>query len=353
MVTCRTDEYRSHIKRAHRITIALVLATVVVALLSFSAASVDIGVLESFRIIGDHLSGVSPTDYLTSLKDRIVFDQNIPRAIGAMCAGTVLAVSGAVLQSLIRNPLAEPYTLGISSGALFGMVLSVSMGFSVVPFLSDSDSQIVNAFVMALIPTAVVVVVAMFKKVSPTMMILCGIAVMYIFTALTTLIRYTMDPDMLAQVYSWSVGSVSGIAWGSLPKMIAAVVIVTGPMMLIHRKIDIVAQGDEEAIGLGINPNRLRVAALVIVSIATAIIVCYTGTIGFVGLVAPHIARIIVGSNNRVLIPCSAVMGALMVVGSDYIVRLIAPNLPVGVILAIVCSPIFIYILIRMRRSAW
>lgn len=346
-------DYRRRYRRSLHLILAVAAATFVVVLLSWSASSIQIGVLESFRIVVDHLSGVGTDDYLSMIKDRNVFDQNIPRSIGAVCAGMVLAVCGAVLQSLIRNPLAEPYTLGISSGALFGMVVSLSLGISVFPFLSDSDSQIVNAFLAALVPTAVVIAVAMFKKVTPTMMILCGIAVMYIFTALTTLIKYTMEPDTLAQVYAWSVGSVSGISWGALPKMIAAVLIVLVPMMAIHRRIDIVAQGDEEAIGLGINPNRLRIVALVIVSVATAIIVCYTGTLGFVGLVAPHVARIFVGSDNKVLIPCSAAIGALMVIGADYVVRLIAPNLPAGVILAIVCSPIFICLLVRMRRSAW
>lgn len=340
-------------RKSVMLIVGLAVATLFIALLSLSASTVKIGVLESFQIIIDHLSGVEPSGYLPTLKDRIVFSQNIPRALGAIIAGAVLSISGAALQSLIRNPLADPYTLGISSGAMFGMVVSVGLGITIVPFLSSSDGMIVNAFLMSLIPTAVVIVIAAFKKVTPTMMILCGIAVMYIFTALTTLIKYSVDPDTLSMIYQWSIGSVSGLSWGSIEKMLVALAIVAAPMIFIHRQIDIVAQGDENAIALGIRPNRLRIICLVLVSMGTAIVVCYTGTIGFVGLVAPHIARIVVGSTSKFLIPASAVIGSLMVVGADWIVRLVAPSLPVGVILALICSPIFIYILVRMRRNAW
>lgn len=347
------QKYHESTRRSIVWIVLFAVLTVILVFLSLSASTVKIGVLESFTILSDHLSGIEPSGYLPSLKDRIVFEQNIPRAIGAIIAGTVLSISGAALQSLIRNPLADPYTLGISSGAMFGMVLSAGLGVSVIPFISESDSMIVNAFIMSLIPTAVIVFIAAFKKVTATTMILCGIAVMYIFTAFTTLIKYTVDPETLAFIYEWSIGSVSGLSWGSLPKLIAAVLIVGIPMALVHRQIDIVAQGDDGAIALGIRPNRLRIISLVFISLGTAIVVCYTGTIGFVGLVAPHIARMLVGSQSRTLIPASAVIGSFMVLGADYIVRIVAPSLPVGVILALVCSPIFIFILVKMRKSAW
>ncbi len=328
-------------------------AAAVMAILSLSISQIDLGVMEAFSIFRDGMNGVKPANFEEFLKMRIVYEENGPRAIGAICAGAVLAASGAALQNIIRNPLADPYTLGISSGALFGMVISVIFGFSVVPFLSDLDGQMVNAFLFALVPTAVVIFIAAFKKVTPTMMILCGIAVMYIFSAMTTMIKYTMEPETLAQVYSWSIGSVSGLSWGSTPKLMAAVLVTVVPLMLVHRRIDIVAQGDDGALTLGINPNRLRIFCLVAVSVGTAITVCYTGTIGFVGLVAPHIARIFVGADCRGLIPCSAAIGSVMVLGSDMVIRSIAPQLPVGVMVALICSPVFIFVLARMKRSYW
>ncbi len=354
MVTRREiEDYHSNMRKSALWIAGTIVIIIVLLLLSLSASTIKIGIMESFGILVDHLSGVEPSGYLPTLKDRIVFEQNVPRAIGAILAGAVLATSGAALQSLIRNPLADPYTLGISSGAMFGMVLFTGLGISVIPFISSSDAMIANAFVMALIPTCVIILIAAFKKVTATMMILCGIAVMYVFTALTTLIKYSVEPETLAFIYEWSIGSVSGLSWGSLTKMIVALFVVSVPMFFIHRRIDIVAQGDEGAVSLGIRPNRLRIVSLVFVSLSTAIIVCYTGTIGFVGLVAPHLGRIAVGSTSKVLIPTSAAIGAMMVLGADYIVRLVAPSLPVGVILALVCSPIFIYVLVKMRKNAW
>lgn len=346
-------EYRAIGRRGRMIIMGLALATLAVALVSVSASEVRIGVLEAFRILYDHICGIEPATFKEILKDRIVCEQNIPRAIGAVLAGATLAVCGAMLQNLIRNPLADPYTLGISSGAMFGMVLCVGLGISVVPFIPTGDAQIVNAFVMALIPTAVVILISMFKKVTPTMMILCGIAVMYVFSAMTTLIKYSVESETLSMIYQWSIGSVSGLSWGAMPKMLAAFLVVVIPAYLLRSQIDLVAQGDNNAITLGVDPNRLRMMCLVIVSVGTAIIVCYTGTIGFVGLVAPHMARMMVGSKCRLLIPCSAAVGALMMISADYAVRIIAPSLPVGVIIALVCSPIFIYILVRMRKNAW
>lgn len=346
-------QYRATMKKS-TIRIGLFVGlTALLVFISLSASDVKIGLLEGIRIFVDHMSGSEPSGFLPTLKDRIVFEQNMPRALGAILAGATLSICGASLQSLIRNPLADPYTLGISSGAMFGMVLSVGLGISIIPFINPDDGLILNAFVMSLLPTAVIVFIATFKKVTPTMMILTGIAVMYIFTALTTLIKYSVEAETLSFIYQWSIGSVSGISWENIPKMIAGLLIAGVPMIFIHRRIDIVAQGDEGAIALGINPNKLRIISLILASLATSIIVCYTGTIGFVGLVAPHIARIFVGSMGKMLIPASAALGAFMVLGSDYIVRLVDSSLPVGVILALVCSPVFILILIKMRKSSW
>lgn len=335
------------------IPIAIVILCLFLAVLSLSVSQTHITISESFRIFIDGLKNTEIDDYETYLKRKIVYETNGPRAIGALLAGATLAVGGAVLQNIIRNPLADPYTLGISSGALFGMVISLTMGISILPFLVNDDAQIVNAFVFALIPTAIIVFVSIFKKVSPTMMILCGIAVMYIFTAMTTMIKYTMDPDTYAQVYTWAIGSVGGLSWKSLPKMAAGLLVALIPVSIWSRKIDIIAQGDNQAITLGINPNLMRILCLIVISLGTATIVCYTGTIGFVGLVAPHIARRFVGSGCRYLIPCSAAIGALMVLGSDMALRILEPGLPTGVMIAMICSPIFIYILARMKRNVW
>lgn len=346
-------------RKTYRSIIAIVgtvAVITVITLLSFSiisASALDVSISESFDIIKRHLDGFVPSNYIEHIKDTLVVENNIPRALTAICAGSTLAVCGAALQSLIRNPLADPYTLGISSGAMFGMVVCVALGINLVPFLTKDSSIIANAFIMSLVPTAVTIFMSIFKKVTPTMMILCGIGVMYIFTALTTIIKYTVDPEILANIYMWSLGSVSGLQYPAVARVIGAAALALISLMLMSGKIDIVAQSDAGAITLGINPNRVRIAGFVICSFCTAVIVSYTGTIGFVGLVAPHIARIFTGSRNRILLPASAAIGALMVLGADCIMRLYVPEIPVGALLALLCSPIFILLLLKMKKNTW
>ncbi len=351
------DEVLAEIHRTNRnrlrLPLIILAISLIVAVASLCIAQVKIGFLESLRIFVDGVMGVEPNNYRDHLKMYLVFENNGPRAVGALLAGGTLAVGGAVLQNIIRNPLADPYTLGISSGAMFGMVIAVTTGISIIPFLSDSDSYTANAFICALIPTAVIVLLSVFKKVSPTMMILCGIAVMYIFSAFTTMIKFTMDAESYAQIYTWAIGTVGGLSWIVVGKMGIAFLITLIPMWAWYRNIDIIAQGDNQAITLGVNPNRMRIICLIFISLGTAIIVCYTGTIGFVGLVAPHIARRFVGSGCRYLIPASATIGGLMVLASDIVLRIFEPGLPVGVMIAMICSPVFIYILVKMKRNSW
>ena len=333
--------------------IGFLVISLIIAVISISISEVHIGFFEAFQLFYKAMMGIQPEDFDTYLKTHIVYYENGPRALGALCAGAVLSVSGAVLQNIIRNPLADPYTLGISSGALFGMVITLIFGFSVIPWINASDAIIINAFVFATIPTMIIIMVSMFRKVTPTMMILCGIAVMYIFNAVSTLLKFTAEPETYSQIYTWAIGSVSGLSWGSMPKMILAVGLTFIPLMIIHRRVDIIAQGDNNAITLGVDPNKTRIMCLLPISLGTAIIVSYTGTIGFVGLIAPHICRIFMGSNCKLLIPCSAVVGGIMILISDILVRLVAPSLPVGVIIALISSPVFIYILLKMRKNYW
>lgn len=162
-----------------------------------------------------------------------------------------------------------------------------------------------------------------------------------------------MDPDKYALIYIWSIGSVEGVQWGAIPRLIGAFLLTLIPLWLWYSKIDVVSQGDNQAITLGVNPNLTRLLCLIVISLGTSIIVCHTGTIGFIGLVAPHIARKYVGSGCRQLIPASAAIGALMVICSDVALRMMEPGLPVGVMIALICSPVFIIVLINMKKNSW
>jgi iron complex transport system permease protein/cobaltochelatase CobN len=347
-------EYRKHLRRAALITLGIVAATLAVVIISISISQYPIGFTEAYRIMVDHMNGSNPIEYADRLKDRIIWDMNLPRAIGGVMAGAILAIGGAVMQNMIKNPLADPYTTGISSGALFGVTIYIVTGISIIPFASEGISQIANAFVFALIPAFVILFLSAFRKTSPTMMVLIGIGVMYMFSASTSLMKFMADPSDLAEIYTWSIGSIGKITWDNIPLLIGAMIFLLASTLIMSKSINVLSSGDNAAVSLGINPARLRMICLIIISITTATAVCFTGTIGFVGLVAPHVARIFVGSNIRALVPCSAAIGAFMLIAADCIARNAGTTgLPVGVITALIGSPLFLYFLIRQKKSSW
>lgn len=310
----------------------------------------DITLSDSLSCFFDHtLGNVTDID-----GDYYIWDVRTPRAIGAILVGAGLAVAGTIMQNDFRNPLAEPYTMGISSGAFLGAVLSLVLGLSVVPIFSGSTATVANAMVFSLIPTAIIVVVSKFRKLTPTAMILTGIAVMYLFSSITQLILVTATSESLADAYSWRVGSFARLTWESLPIMTIATILICIILWFMSSKLNVMYAGDRAAQTLGESAGRIRILSLVLVSVMTACLVSFTGTIGFIGLVGPHVARIFVGSDNRYLIPASAAFGAAFVLIADTIAKVSGANgLPVGVICSMIGGPLFIYILIRQRKSAW
>jgi len=347
-------DYKRHFRKSVLIISVIIMLTAVTVIISISISQYHVGFAEAYQIMVDHLNGKETGTYTEWLKDLIVWDRNLPRAIGGVAVGAILGVGGAVMQSIVKNPLADPYTTGISSGAMLGVTVYLALGVSIIPFAGGNLAQIANAFVFALIPAAVIIFVSSFKKTSPVMMVLIGIGVMYIFTASTTLLKFTASSDTIAEIYIWGVGSIGKITWDNVPIILIAMVFLITLSMLLSKSINILTAGDKSAMSLGVNPTRMRLICLIAVSIATAVAVCFTGTIGFVGLVSPHIARMTVGSNIRYLIPCSAAVGGFMLIAADCIARNAGTTgLPVGVITALVGSPLFIYFLIRQKKSAW
>ncbi|MBR6870295.1 MAG: iron ABC transporter permease, partial [Candidatus Methanomethylophilaceae archaeon] len=190
---------------------------------------------------------------------------------------------------------------------------------------------------------------------SPTVMIMFGIGLMYIFNALTTVFMLWSSPEDLAAIYQWQVGSLAKVAWDNIPYMAAIVIIGTIVIQLLSGKLNVLATGDENAKALGINPHRLRVFLLAVTGLVCAGIVSFTGVIGFVGLVTPHIVRIFIGADNRYLIPASALFGAMLMVVCDLLGRAVLDPavLPVGVVMAFIGGPTFIWLLVRKGNSAW
>lgn len=346
--------YRADSRRKVRLSLMVIIITAAVAMFSICVSLYPIGLGEAWRIVYDHLYHIEPTTYVERLKDYIVWEGFVPRAIAGVLIGAILAIGGAVMQTIIKNPLTDSYTTGISSGALFGVTIFLVLGFSLMPGLSGDAGMIVNGFVFALVPAAIIMLFSFFRKVTPTVMVLIGIAVMYIFTATTTLLKYVCTEEDLATIYAWSVGTLGKATWDTIPYLLGAFVLVFAVMMVQSRALNVMSANDNVAKTLGIGTLRIRMVSMVVISLTTAVAVCFTGTIGFVGLVSPHIARILVGSNTRYLIPSSAAIGGLMLIASDCLARVIGTTgLPVGVVTALLGGPVFMLILIRQRKSAW
>ncbi len=345
--------------REHRrkyLVMALLLAvTAVLVVYSFGKGSDLISFDKAMDVIRDRLNGVIPdrsVDYWGWLMDYLVFEGTVPRAIGGVMVGAILGISGAVMQLCVRNPLASPYTTGISSAALFGVTIYLVLGITLI-HATEEISLIINAFVFSMVPCAIMIVLSFRMKTTPSLLVLIGIGIMYLFNAITMLLKYSAEPEILKQIQNWSVGSIAGIGWNGVWFLIGAFIFLFITMTIMSSKLDVLASGDKFARSLGVNPVSTRLICMVIISACTSVAVCFSGSIGFVGLVVPHVSRMFVGSKCSRLLPCSAVVGALLLIGADVLSRALSLALPVGAVTAVIGAPLFLYFLIKMKTNGW
>ena len=333
-----------------KITFIIICAAVIIIVSSYAVTvgALDLGFFEVYQIIIDHLTGNVTSEY-----DYIVFDYRLPRVIAGILGGAGLAICGVIMQSVLKNPLADPYTTGVSSGAAFGATVGMCIGLT--SMMGDS-SLVVLAFVFSLVPTVVIAMMSRFSNASPTTVIMAGIGIMYIFNALTTVLMLWMDSSALNKIFYWQTGSLALIdGWSSFPVMFTVVGAGIVISLLISGKLNVLATGDDSAKALGINADRMRLLTLILTGVVSASIVSFTGLIGFVGLVTPHIVRMFIGADNRYLVPACALFGAALMLIADIIGRIvIAPSaLPVGVVMSFIGGPVFLWMVIRRNSSAW
>ncbi len=316
----------------------------------------DLDVATVFDYFIKHLQGVTyePRSQ-QAFDDSIVWNYRVPRALFGIISGAGLAISGAIMQSVMKNPLADPYTTGVSSGALFGVAIAITLGFSFGGSGIAGVGTVVNAVLMAMVPVVVILLFSPFFRKSPSTLILAGVAVSYMFNALTSILLVSTDEANLDIVYRWQVGSFTDLSWGSLPLMTISVVVGIAIILPLSNKLNLMSLDDKDAKSLGLNSERLRIVCLVILSFISASIVSYVGIIGFVGLVIPHMVRMIIGSDNRFLIPGSVVLGAFFLTACDIISRAldVQAEVPVGVVTSFIGAPIFLYLIIRQKSGVW
>lgn len=277
----------------------------------------------------------------------ILYVVRVPRILGATLIGMALAGAGVVFQGVLRNPLAEPYILGISSGAAFGATLMIVLGVTFTFFGLTAVS--IGAFFGAIITMYVVYSIARVgMKSSITTLLLSGIAVSFLLSSMVSLM-ISLNRDQIERIVFWTMGSLSSVRMTQIEVIYIPILLCIAIFLFFSRDLNVMLLGEESATSMGIDVVLLRKILLLSASIATAFSVSISGIIGFVGLIIPHAMRLIVGPNHKYLTPASLLAGAIFLILSDTIARtIIAPGqLPLGVITAIIGAPYFIYLLYR------
>ena len=346
-------EYRSYILR--KIVLILVMAVCIFLVAGYALSQngfEGVGILETYDYIFKHITGYEFTDRIDRSCDYMIWNRYLPRAVMGIIVGAGLAICGVAMQSLMNNPLADPYTVGISDGACFGAVAAIVVGFS-FSSLTSSMGIVVNAFIGGLIPALILILLSRAVNLTPATAILIGVALSYIFSGMETVLMTSTDADTLKNAFLWQIGTLNGSTWDNCIVPAVFMVVCSVFLMFSSRSLNLLSLGDDSAKSLGLNVDQFRLLCMIVVSVTVAAMVSYVGIIGFVGLVVPHIIRMIVGGDAKFLIPASMVGGALFILVADLLSRvLIAPEeLRVGLIASIIGSPIFLYIIVRRRRG--
>lgn len=277
----------------------------------------------------------------------------LPQALMALTVGAGLGAAGALMQTILGNPLASPYTLGFSAAAGFGAAVAILTGVT-LPFWPHMTIPLA-AFVAAGLAAVIVYGISRLRGASAEIMVLAGIATLFLFQSLQSLIQYLAAPEILQQIVFWLFGSMGKANWANLP--IAASIIATGALLVAFdfRKLTALRLGDDRAAAMGVDVSRLRMKIFAVVALLTAGAVAFVGTIGFVGLVAPHLARMLVGEDQRFLVPLSALMGALVMAGASILSKSLSPGgiIPIGIVTAVIGVPFLFSLLIRGGRRYW
>ena len=346
------EEYLRVRKRNITVIVISSILCIVLTYISMSVNDNHMSVMDVTTTIIDHINHVPFPDTRAEFEDYFVFDFFIPRAIGCLTVGAILSVGGAIMQTIIKNPLADPYTTGLSSGALVGVSLSIIFGIGFG--LSYHFNIMMMALIFSMLPCGIIIFFTFFKKATPNVIILIGIAVSYIFSAISTMILFQGTTLDYEQIYQWSLGSFAFINKDSWMFLIPAMIVMVAVLMYLAKIINIASVDDKLATSLGVNSPKTRVFCLLLITLFTSITVAYVGTIGFVGLIIPNIARRIVSSDSKLLIPFSAILGGLFMLMCDCIARSVRlGGISVGIVTAFIGGPVMLFILIKMKRNCW
>lgn len=340
----RPGIYHQLQKRRLKVLLATVVAMSISVLFDIGTGSSWLGVDQVIEALVGGPSG-------DSLSTTIVWQLRLPVTLTCIVVGASLGLAGGLMQTLLANPLASPYTLGISAAAGFGAALALLTGFSIfglhwlgVPFA---------AFVSSGLASMAIYTIGRSRNMDAKVLILAGIVVLFFFQALQSLVQYLASPEVLQQIVFWLFGSLLKASWLSF--FVSGAILLAGLAIALPKvwALTALSSGEERAQALGINTRRLRLHMFLLCSLLTAGAVSFVGTIGFIGLVAPHLARILVGEDQRFYLPLATCMGALLLCASSLVAKLIVPGtiIPIGIVTSLVGVPFLLYLLVSKRFS--
>ncbi|WP_434603386.1 FecCD family ABC transporter permease [Pseudomonas sp. R1-7] len=284
----------------------------------------------------------------------VMWDIRLPVALMAVAVGAALSLAGAQMQTILNNPLASPFTLGISAAASFGAALGLAFGVALVPVIAQYMVPL-NAFVMAMLSALLIHVLSLRRGMTSETIVLLGIALVFTFNALLALVQFFATEQAVAAVVFWTMGSLTKATWPKLG-VICLVILVTLPIFARRAwAMTALRLGDEKAASFGVNVRKLRLQTLVMVSLLAAFPVAFVGTIGFIGLVGPHIARMLIGEDQRFFLPASLLTGALILSASSVVSKTLIPGaiFPIGVVTSLIGVPFFISLILGSRKQSW
>lgn len=335
----------------------MALATLTAAIIfslcfSASVGQADIPLNQSFNILINKITGgtLGSLENIPKAFVNIVWQVRIPRILFAVFVGTALAVSGAVMQALVQNPLADPYILGISSGSSLGATFAILIGFGGGTIFSQFGLTL-SAFLGAVLASlSVLLLSGIGGRMTSMKLVLSGSVISALFSSFSSIIVYfSNNAEGMKNVTFWAMGSLASSAWSKVPVLALVVSIVTIFFLFQHRILNTMLLGDEAATTLGIPLSKYRRFYMLLTSLLTGVVVAYSGMIGFIGLIIPHIVRGFIGSDHKRMLPMTALIGSLFLIWADVLSRIIIENveLPIGIITSIIGAPMFIYIIVK------
>ncbi len=346
-----TGRYSSFVAKKLVILLVGVVSLFFIAIVATCAGAADLSLMD---VLNSLAAKFVPNLVTPQFNDAVIWSLRIPRVVMAIICGMGLAVAGAQMQGITRNPLVSPFTLGISSAAALGASLAILSGVA----LAGTGTIVVigSAFACSMLCTLAVFGFSKLKGTSPETIILSGIALSYFFSAITSMFQFFASQEDLTAMVHWTFGTFTGVTWTEIG-IVTLVISICIPLCMRY-SWDLNAMsagGDDTAKALGVNTSKVRNVSLLISSLMTATIISFTGIIGFVCLVSPHIARYLVGGDHRFLIPCSCIIGAIITIFADTVGRTILSPiiLPVSIVVSFVGVPLFLYLLLTRKQDYW